>query len=45
MLMSMKSTPSFWPATPLFFISAMIACVNFFTCCWDAGPAAPLIQA
>ena len=45
MLMSMKSTPSFAPATPAFFISCLIALVNFFTCDSDAGPAAPLIQA
>ena len=45
MLMSMKSTPSFIPPTPLFFISWTIALVNFVTCWRDAGPAAPLIQA
>ena len=28
MLMSMKSTPSFMPATPLFFISCLMALVN-----------------
>ena len=41
MLMSMKSTPSFIPATPLFFISLTRALVNFLTCCREAGPAAP----
>jgi hypothetical protein len=45
MLMSMKSTPSFCPATLAFFISCLMALVNFFTCESDAGPAAPLIQA
>ena len=45
MLMSMKSTPSFVPATLLFFISCLIALVNFLTCCLRRGPAAPLIQA
>jgi hypothetical protein len=45
MLMSMKSTPSFMPATFAFFISCMMALVNFFTCAVDAGPAAPFIQA
>ena len=45
MLMSTKSTPSFWPATPWRRISSMIALVNLVTCCVDAGPAAPLIQA
>ena len=37
MLMSMKSTPSFFPATPLFFISLTMASVNFFTCCLRGG--------
>ena len=45
MLMSMKSTPSFWPATPCRFISCSTALVNLFTCWVEAGPAAPLIQA
>ncbi len=45
MLMSMKSTPSFMPATFAFFISCLIALVNFFTCASEAAPAAPLIQA
>ena len=45
MLMSMKSTPSFWPATPWRFISSRIALVNLLTCWVEAGPAAPLIQA
>jgi len=45
MLMSMKSTPSFIPATFAFFISCLTALVNFFTCAVEAGPAAPLIQA
>ncbi|MNC85436.1 hypothetical protein D3C83_10350 [compost metagenome] len=45
MLMSMKSTPSFMPATLAFFISCMTALVNFLTCWLEAGPAAPLIQA
>ena len=45
MLMSMKSTPSFCPATPWRFISSRIALQNFFTCICEAGPAAPLIQA
>ncbi|MNC91820.1 hypothetical protein D3C83_81440 [compost metagenome] len=45
MLMSTKSTPSFWPSTPLFFISFLMALVNLVTCCSEAGPAAPLIQA
>ena len=44
-LMSTKSTPSFMPSTPLFFISFWIALVNFVTCCSEAGPAAPLIHA
>ena len=45
MLMSMKSTPSFCPATPLSFIACNTALVNLVTCCVEAGPAAPLIQA
>ena len=45
MLMSMKSTPSFMPATLAFFISCLIALVNLVTCWVEAGPAAPLIQA
>ena len=45
MLMSMKSTPSFSPATPKRFISSLIALVNLVTCCLEAPPAAPLIQA
>ena len=45
MLMSMKSTPSLVPATLAFFISCLIALVNFLTCWLEAGPAAPLIQA
>ena len=45
MLMSMKSTPSLPPPTFAFFISCLIALVNFFTCWVEAGPAAPLIQA
>ena len=43
--MSMKSQPSFSPATPLSFIACFTALVNFFTCWVAAGPAAPLIQA
>ena len=45
MLMSMKSQPSFCPATPFSFIACFTALVNFFTCWVAAGPAAPLIQA
>ena len=37
MLMSMKSTPSFIPATPLFFICSRAALVNLPTCCREAG--------
>ena len=42
MLMSMKSTPSFMPSTPRFFISCLIALVNFVTCWVDAGPGGAL---
>ena len=45
MLMSTKSTPSFIPSTPLFFISFTMALVNLVTCCSEAAPAAPLIHA
>ena len=45
MLMSMKSTPRVLPATSNRFISLITAAVNFLTCCLEAGPAAPLIQA
>ena len=45
MLMSMKSHPSFWPATPLSFIAWITAFANLVTCWVEAGPAAPLIQA
>ena len=44
-LMSTKSRPTFSPETLLFFISCSTALVNFLTCCCEAGPAAPLIQA
>ena len=39
-----QPAPSFAPATLLFFISCLIALVNFFTCCSDAGPAAPRVS-
>ena len=44
MLMSMKSTPSGLFVTPAAARSATSAFVNFSTCDWAAGPAAPLIH-
>src|SRR5260221_2015806 len=43
MLMSMKSTPSFCPATPLSFIACNTALVNLLTCWVEAAPTAPFI--
>src|SRR3989304_4189794 len=42
MLMSTKSTPRVWSATPNRFISCTMASVNFLTCWRGAGPARPL---